>query len=269
MARVELAYKEHANSMDRWGNYTSAEITYVVFEAEDEDVALNAVRNVAPVGFHDLPLDSISIDSRDNDTTFHVVVVYQNSTGESVEEPSEEATVSFECGSATKHMQYALSQRHPYGNKNANGAIGWNGKVGKEMEIAGVDVPTADVKETRTKVMRVSSLTTQYLRRVISLYGCVNNRKFYGWEKGEAMFLGITYAHPRNARNVVVSFHFSIRVNERNVKISGHNIGDVEGFEYISAIPATSVAESTVQSDVSDIYVNQVVKYGDFGLLGV
>jgi len=277
MARVEQNYKEHVNSMDRWGNYLSVEVPYIVFDAVDshgkasEEVALNAVRAAIPQGAYNLPLQSISIDSRVAETTFKVNALYQDDSGSGDygDDDDAEATVSFDCGGSSRHVLYSLQpQRHPYGDKDAQGAIGWNGKVGKEIEIAGVDVPCADIRETRTKSMNVGHLTTAYLRRVVSLVGKVNNRRFYGWEKGESMFLGMSYMRSKKAHHVVVQFHFSIRLNERNVEISGHNVGDVEGHEYISAIPI-SVNDNGLKSDVSDIYASKPWLYGDFSLLGV
>jgi len=276
MARVEQNYKEHVMSMDRWGNYTSVEVPYIVFDSKDnhgkadEAVALEAVRASAPETLHNLPVYSISIDARLDEYTFTVNVMYSNADYDYNDDGDEdqESTVSFDCGNTTKHVLFAYAQRHPYGSKDAQGAIGWNGKPGKEMEISGCDVPTADIRETRTKVMNVGHLTTSYLRRVASLVGKVNNRRFYGWEKGESMFLGMSYMRTKSARHVVVSFHFSIKINENNVKISGHNVGDVEGHEYISAIPI-SVSDNGLKSDVSDVYVSKPWLYGDFSLLGV
>ena len=277
MARVEQNYKEHVNSMDRWGNYLSVEVPYIVFDAVDnygkasEEVALNAVRAAIPQGAYNLPLQSISIDSRVAETTFKVNALYQDDSGSGDygDDDDAEATVSFNLGNSTKHVLYSMQpQRHLYGDKDAQGAIGWNGKVGKEMEIAGVDVPCAECTEVRTKSMNVGLLTSAYIRRVHSLVGKVNNRRFYGWEKGESMFLGMTYMRSKKAHHVVVQFHFSIRLNETNVEISGHKVGNVEGHEYISAIPI-AVSDDGLKSDVSDIYASKPWLYGDFGLLGV
>ena len=271
MARVEQNYKEHVNSMDRWGNYLSVEVPYIVFEVVDEEAALNAVRNAIPMGAYNLPLQNITIDTRVNDTTFKVIALYQedSDTGDYGDDDDAEATVSFTCGNSTKHVLYSMQpQRHLYGGKDAQGAIGWNGKVGKEMEIAGVDVPCAECTEVRTKSMNVGLLTSAYIRRVHSLVGKVNNRRFYGWEKGESMFLGMTYMRSKKAHHVVVQFHFSIRLNETNVEISGHKVGNIEGHEYISAIPI-AVSDDGLKSDVTDIYASKPWLYGDFGLLGV
>ena len=82
------------------------------------------------------------------------------------------------------------------------------------------------------------------------------------------MFLGMSYMRSKKAHHVVVQFHFSIRLNETNVDISGHKVGNIEGHEYISAIPI-AVSDNGLKSDVSDIYASKPWLYGDFSLLGV
>ena len=167
-AKVEQNYKEHATSIDRWGRYTSVEVPYIVFDAADEDAALTAVLNTAPKTLHSLPLDAIEIDSREGDTTFKVNATYRAETStESYgdDEEDEESTISFDCGAGTKHVSFAIDQRIAYGSIDAGGAIGWNGKHGTEMEIAGVDIPTAELRETHTKTMRVSKLTNSETER--------------------------------------------------------------------------------------------------------
>jgi hypothetical protein len=212
-AKVEQNYKEHATSIDRWGRYTSVEVPYIVFDAADEDAALTAVLNTAPKTLHSLPLDAIEIDSREGDTTFKVNATYRAETStESYgdDEEDEESTISFDCGAGTKHVSFAIDQRIAYGSIDAGGAIGWNGKHGTEMEIAGVDIPTAELRETHTKTMRVSRLTNSFIRKVAGFVGKVNSKTFNGWQPGEAMFLGMGYSRAKSAKHVSVTFHFSI-----------------------------------------------------------
>lgn len=271
-ARVEQNYKERATSIDRWGRYTSVEVPYIVFEAEDEDAALTAVLGAAPQTNHNLPLESIEIDSREGDTTFKVTASYRADTSTASygdNEEDEEATISFDCGAGTKHVSFAYNQRIAYGTIDAGGAVGWNGKHGDEMEIAGVDVPTAELRETHTKVMRTSRLTNSYIRQVAGLVGKVNSRTFNGWSAGEVMFLGMSYSRAKSAKHVTATFHFSIQPNETNATLCGHSLGSKKGYEYVSAIPKTSVAEDVPMVDIEAAHISQVCLYADFSVLGV
>ena len=271
-AKVEQNYKEHPTSIDRWGRYTSVEVPYIVFDAADEDAALTAVLNTAPKTLHNLPLDAIEIDSREGDTTFKVNATYRAETSMDSygdDEEDEESTISFDCGAGTKHVSFAIDQRIAYGTIDAGGAIGWNGKHGTEMEITGVDVPTAELRETHTKTMRVSRLTNDFIRKVAGFVGKVNSKTFNGWQPGEAMFLGMSYSRAKSAKHVSVTFHFSIQLNETNAKLCGLSLGSKKGFEYISAIPKTSVEEDVPNVDIEAAHISQVVQYGDFRELGV
>ena len=153
MAKVEMDYREHVKSIDSNGKYRSAEIRYIVFDAESEDVALTAILNTAAKELDELPLDSIEIEERCGDKTFKVNAIYKTEdvssagSSSSSNDDNEEATVSFDCGGGSKHLLYSYSQRKVFGNKDPGGAIGWNGKTGDYCVIMGVDIPTAQLRE--------------------------------------------------------------------------------------------------------------------------
>jgi len=270
--RVEQCYSEHAKSIDKNGKYTSVEIPYLVFEVEDEDAALAAVLAEAPQSCKDLPLDSIEIDERENDTTFKVNAVYRDESDTSTsddEDDEDDPTVSFDCGGGTKHLLYGLAQKKVFGDKDAGGAIGWNGKSGDDSEIAGVDIPTAQLRETYTKSMRLSRLTTGYKRSVAALVGKVNSGSFKGWSPGEVMFLGMSYSSPaKNSKKVTVTFNFAIQPNESGAKIGGKSVSK-KGFEYVWAISKTSAENGSPKVEVEGIYVDQVCEYAGFKALGL
>ena len=167
------------------------------------------------------------------------------------------------------YLLYSYSQRKAYGDKDAGGAIGWNGKSGDDCEIAGVDVPTAQLRETYTKQMKISKLTTAFKRKVAALVGKVNSGSFKGWSAGEVMFLGMSYATPsKKAKKVTVTFNFAIQPNETGVKIAGKSVSK-KGFEYVWAISKTVASSGTPKLEVEGIYVDQVCEYASFSGLGL
>ena len=271
MARVELDYKEHVKSIDNIGKYLTVEIRYIVFEAANEDIALSAVLEIAPQSLSGLPLDSIEIEERCGMQTFKVNVVYAEKEKLEIDDDDddEEPTVSFDCGGGSKHLLYSFSQKTVTGDKNPGGAIGWNGKVGDDCEITGVDIPTAQLRETYTKQMKLSKLSTSYKRKVAALVGKVNSGSFNGWSAGEVMFLGMSYITPnKKSKKVTVSFNFAIQPNESKVKIGGKNISK-KGFEYVWAISKTVINNGKPQMQVEGIYVDQVCEYASFKSLGL
>ena len=271
--KVEQSYEAHNKSVDRYGRYTGVEIQYLAFGAEDEDAALAAVLAEAPKEYGELPLESVEIDSRENDSTFRINAIYRresNSGNSAPDGDGEEPTVSFDCGGGMKHLNYSLSQRKAFGTKDAGSAIGWNGKCGDDCEISGVDVPTAQLRETYTRSMRMSQLSTSYKRRVAELVGKVNSSSFKGWNAGEVMFLGMSYSAPsRGAGKVTVTFNFAIQPNESGAKVGGKGIGNKKGFEYVWAISKTSASGGVPKVELEGIYVDQVCEYASFSGLGL
>jgi len=274
MAKVEMDYKEHVKSIDKNGKYKSVEIRYIVFEAADEDTALTAVLGVAAKELNDLPLDSIEIDERCGDQTFKINALYKtedisSSGGGDDDDDDEDPTISFDCGGGSKHLLYSLAQKKVFGDKDPGGAIGWNGKTGDDCEITGVDIPTAQLRETYTVQMRVSKLSTSYNKKVAALVGKVNSGTFKGWSAGEVMFLGMSYSTPaKKAKKVTVTFNFAIQPNESKVKVGGKSVSK-KGFEYVWAISKTVANNGTPKMQVEGIYVDQVCEYASFSSLGL
>ena len=271
--KVELSYAEHPKAIDKKGNYTSIEVQYLVFGVTTEEEALTAVHGKAPAESKGLPLDSIEIDTRETNDTFRVNAIYREEevdVGDSGGDDDDETpTESFDCGGGTKHLLYSFGQKKVYGDKDAGGAIGWNGKSGDDCEIAGVDVPTAQLRETYTKPMRVSKLTTAFKRKVAGLVGKVNSGSFKGWNAGEVMFLGMSYSTPaKKAKKVTVTFNFAIQPNESGVRIAGKSVTK-KGFEYVWAISKTVASSGTPKLEVEGIYVDQVCEYASFSGLGL
>jgi len=270
--RIEQHFKERPMSMDADGEFTQVEVTYIVFDAESEEQALRGVHDYAPDEWEDLPMESLQISSRESEDVFLVDVTYKNdssSTSSSKEKDEEEPTVSFDCGGGTRHMTHSYDQRIAYGTKSAGGAIGWNGKTGAEMSIAGIDVPTAQLRETYTKVMRLSRITTGFKRKCARLVGKVNSGSFKGWDKGEVMFLGMSYSCPaKKSTKVKVAFNFAIQPNEEST-VCGKKISK-RGFEYAWGLSNTVVDGNGVpKADVEAIYVDEVCKYDSFSVLGL
>lgn len=272
MARVEQNYKERAMAIDSDGECTGLEVPYIVFDAESEEEALAEVHDTAPSERNSVPLESIEIESREGLTTFKVNAIYKRkaaSTSTASDDDEGDATVSFDCGGGAKHLSHSLSQKVVFGSKTAGGAIGWNGKSGSEMEISGVDIPTAQLRETYTKVMRLSKITTTFKRKVAGLVGKVNAGAFKGWNAGEVMFLGMSYSSPaRKSTKVTVTFNFAVQLNESDARVCGKSISK-KGFEYAWALSKTSAEDGVPKAEVESIYVDQVCEYASFNVLGL
>ena len=283
MPEIEELHDLFDYTMDLDGSVSNATHRYLLSdesistELEALDVISQMARNdTNPLNIPNNlpPVSAIKVEDRVNDNTYKIAIEFSrhnfsassNSSNDSENKPTE----SFDCGGGTKHLNYSLAQRKILDNSpDPGGAIGWNGLGGSEMSIKGVDVPTAQLRETYTKTIRKKDLTTNYKRKVAELVGKVNKDKFNGWEPGEVMFLGCSYS-ANLGEKVVVSFNFAIQPNETDKVVGGKKINK-KGFEYAWALSKTVVDTQTNTPKVitSGIYVDKVCEEDSFACLGL
>ena len=281
MATVTLYRTEQVARMEANGNIERMEIPYlvenVVSVAEGEIEALTAVKQAAPPKKGKLVLAYVEIEARESDSVYLVKAIYQkkelyDSHDNNAQTPY---NASFDCGGGTRHIEKSLKQTRIIGDLNANNLINWNGKTGIDMDVRGLDLPTADIRESYTAMIRFGKLVdnAKYRRTLAQLVGKVNDRYFKGWQKGEVMYLGCSYSCELDKewnKLIPVTFHFSIRPNETEVAIGGQTV-DKEGFEYMWTISDTIVdrATGTPTAVITNAYKEQVAEYGNFFLLEI
>ena len=276
---VDLSLEQGSGS----NSNSAATVTYIVKGTTDDIAACTSAYEFAPEEYSSIPKKSVSISERLTDDTWKVEVRYGSesaSSGDGGGDENDEATVSFDCSAGTKHMTQAIEQTCVFAadgqtKDSASAAaavpIGWNGKDGSESEAAGVDVSIGELRETYTKPMSKSKVTgTSWKRKVAELVGKVNSGSFKGWSSGEVMFLGCSYSAPtKGSKNVNVSFHFAIRLNESKATVAGHSVGSKKGFEYIWALTDDEVKNGERVRKVKKIYKAEVCYTDSFGSLGI
>ena len=261
---------------------SSATVYYLVSGTVDDIEAISAAYSMAAENVSGIPKSGVSISERLSEDLWKIEVEYSysNSGSSSKEDDKEdEATLSFDCGGGSKKVITAIGEQRAYGKKSVDPGsyIGWNGKTGPESEIAGVEIPTAQLRETYTKTMSMRSLSTKFKRNVASLVGKVNSSAFKGWEKGEVMFLGCSFSGADDADNVSVTFNFSIQPNEEvalsSITGDSSDSGTVakKGFEYVWSIAETKKDDTSNKPKISTkgVWVAQVAEYADFSKLGL
>ena len=75
--RVEKCFYDLNEYMDYSGFLTQAEVPYLVFGAEEELAALNAVREASPETLENLTRQTLEISERINQDIFKVLVTYE------------------------------------------------------------------------------------------------------------------------------------------------------------------------------------------------
>ena len=264
--------QEGTETWDNTGNVTQFDLKCYVIGDVCKRSAMQAVWENSPDTYENLPRYNIKFDGYDEDKNAEFTVSYQKSTSSGSQQQTDDDAVeiSFSTGGGTKHVVQAISQRCVFGNDPANTLIGWNGKNGEDVEYAGVDVPDANIQLTLTVKRKMSDLGTNWQRSIAAVTGKVNSKTFRGWKAGEVLFEGVSLSGKENDDNISVSYNFSIRRNETNVKIAVDSVGNAvtasaKGFEYAWAVTKFVAGKNVIQS----AFVSQVIETADFSVLGV
>lgn len=272
MARVLESYEAHIKKIDNKGELQSAEIAYVVLDARDENDALNSVLSSAPERYENAFLTAVEIESRDNDTSYRVNAIYEKSSDSSSGQEENDPQMSFDCSGGTAHIVHAISQRKcvlDEGAPDPGCMIGWNGEIANS-EFAGVDIITPQMRESYTRRMRPSALSTEFKRTIAELTGCVNSSKFKGWERGEVLFAGASFSGSSSGSDLVtVTYNFMIQRNESNATIGTLVLGDKFGWEYVWTITENRQTGKSVEVVLKQACVAQVYPFGNFNKLGL
>ena len=264
--------QEGTETWDNTGNVTQFDLKCYIIGDVSKRSAMQAVWENSPDSYENLPRYNIKFDGYDEDKNAEFTVSYQRSTSSGSQQQTNDDAVeiSFSTGGGTKHVVQAISQRRITGKDSVNTLIGWNGKKGEDADYAGVDVPDANIQLTLTVKRKMSELGTSWQRSIAKVTGKVNSKTFRGWAAGEVLFEGVSLSGKEDDENVSVSYNFSIRCNEKNVKIAVDSVGNTvtasaKGFEYCWAVTKFVGNANVIQS----AFVSQVIETADFSTLGV
>ena len=257
---------------------STATVYYLVSGTADDVEAIMTAYSEAVPEISSIPKSGASISERLAEDIWKIEITYAHQSSGSANNSGsgDTSTLSFECGGGTKKVKTSIGEQRRVINNNAPDPghfIGWNGKSGDDSQIDGVDIPTAQMRETYTKEMNLSSLSTSYRRRVAAMVGKVNSGKFKGWERGEVMFLGCSFSGSKADGKITVSFNFNIQPGE-TVDLSDIAEGESgtvskEGFEYIWTISETKTENKQPKTVVKGAWIAKVTGYADFSQLGV
>ena len=276
-------------AIKRSGEMESLEVRFLCMGASGRLEAIQAVIAAAPPEYLDMDMGKVQFSDWEEGGTCIISVEYDkrdyhyNSSKEEDEAEEEEKfqpVLSFDSGSGTAHIVRAFAQfKHngksvdesAWGEDDAAGMIGWNGKVGDECEFAGVDVPCADMRITYTKRMRVAKATsTRFMRACAECSGKVNSDKFMGWKKCELLFLNASFqAALKGEKWTEVSFNFRANPTKEKFVLNGKEIGRKRGWEYVWTRTEDKMVGKKVERNVVGIYKSEVFEYADFGILGL
>ena len=273
--------QEGTETWDVTGNVTQFDLKCYVIGDVSKRSAMQAIWENSPETYENLPRYNIKFDGYDEDKNAEFTVSYQDNTSNSGSsggsaDDENAVEISFSTGGGTKHVVQAINQSVEWKaddfKADQNSPIGWNGKTGSEAEYTGVDVPDANIQLTLTVKRKMSDLGTSWQVNIAKVTGKVNSKTFRGWSAGQVLFEGVSFSGKENDDNVSVSYNFSIRPNEKNVKVATKPNGEdiritKRGFEYAWVV--TKRNDRTGKDDVKAVFLSEVLKYADFSILGV
>ena len=292
-----MEIKRTTEGAETWNSdceVTSAEIKYLVVDPTSKKAAMQACFDDAPAHIDasddsSLEKSGVRFDGITGDGCYDISVLYEKESagGGDYSYGSRDtdyiSSYNFDCGGGQRHITHSKKQEIIDGDIDPGGAIGWNGKYGSESQIAGVDIPAAQPRESYTRVMPKDKLTIAFRRKAASLVGSVNSTPFKGWEAGEVMFLGCTYNinYKKNSKKqdssaektdlVSVTYNFAIQVNESTFEMNNKTYTrKKKGHEYIWSISETIVKENNPPSlEVKGIFIDKICEEADFNELGL
>lgn len=273
MARVEKCFFDLNTAMDSAGKYTSLEVPYIVFEVDDEDAALAAVRGTAEKRVENLELRTIELSERLNQTTFKVTAQYEPlvfDTGDGGGD-SNEPSFNFDTGGGTKHITQSLSTigKFPTTAPDFGGAI----EVDNEGNVNGVDIAMPVMNFSETHYFSPGRVSTSYKKRIAELTGCVNSGSFKGYAAGEVLFLGASGSRRGKSSTDFweITFKFAVSPNATNLKAGTLTVTSKKGWDYLWVRYADDVStdrKALIKKPVA-AYVEKVYEQASFGGLGI
>lgn len=152
-------------------------------------------------------------------------------------------------------------------------------------QVEGVEVVTPNFEFTYTRTF--GFITLQYIRMLALYTGSVNDDTFYGFEKGELLFLGAEgQCKPSDESGRPtwsITFRFAVQRNRENVVVKPHDdpeeeVGGiivplVRGWEYLWVLYQTKSDPDAVPGWIVRVpvaaYVEQVYEFRNFRNLGI
>ena len=268
--KVKAGYYDWREATDAEGNYTSAEVPYFVFDAEDEAGALAAVREEAPAQIGRLYLEEVAIDERMTDTVYKVLATYrvdeqrERAGGDSADAGNSDPAVSFDTTGGTRHLNRSLATISitPAEATNYGGAI----EVDGEGNVNGVDVTMPVMTFSETHTFAPSKVTTAYRKQLFLLTGTANKAAFRDFDIGEVLFLGAS--GQKDGEFWDITFKFAVSPNRTNLKVTDSLIVSSKyGWDYLWVKFGEKVVNGAIVKEPIAAYVERVYEAGDFSKL--
>jgi hypothetical protein len=164
--------------------------------------------------------------------------------------------------------------------RNWQRAIGVDPKTG---EVKGTEKYTAAMKQTLAVELPAQAVTPAYLRLLEDLTGKVNSHRFFGYDAGEVLFMGVpTFRNEAQGSVWKAQFDFAILRNKESYEVYFIDLESGTDFLILEDVHGWSHVWVTYQDATQDIdgvkyrttipleaYEEQIYEYKDLRLMGL
>lgn len=269
---------------------SSRTAVYLIYDAANETEARALAATTIPATLESLIFTDYDLKPLGNGI-FSVEAHFDSKGPREKEEPQKqegEQSFSFETTGGTGKVNYSRLTRDTYitAADAAAGKVAPNFKQGinvTKTSIEGVDVSVPTFSCTVTKIVPAAEMTGEYVRRLFSLTGAVNSKRFtlsvdgtdFVFLIGECRFDGAKGAkRGLETWELTYSFSCSADVDATRDPATAINVGDIvvtrkRGWDYmwVSYEESNDAVANTLVQRPKAVYIEQVYPYLDLNLL--
>lgn len=222
-------------------------VHYIVFDAADEDAAIDYVIANAPATYRNFPITKVAVEERRATTEWIVVVSYgERESRGGGGSPTPGLRLNFHVGGGTVLRREALDLIAFGGAQSP----GWLLNPDNEGNPQGLEVTAPALSFSLTKTVAPNAVTWAWLREVAQYAGSVNLAAWNGFGAGELLFEGIEgNTEDLGKEEFDLGFNFSAAPAEQKVTLQVQNAqGTVapqdvylHGWEYLNVRAAPGI----------------------------
>lgn len=249
----------------------SAELNFTIKAAEDEQTAYQDLvkSGLVSTTFNGLYRNNITIEAEYIDTDNPDNNIWRAVVGYTTGPVSDNSKVtSFDTTGGQQHVTQSLATVgvYPGTSPNMGGAIGYDGE-----RVNGVDITTPAYTFSEQHTFSRFAVSDGYRRTLASLTGCVNSKKFRGFESGEVLFKGASGTTTTTETGIKwqLLFHFATSPNRFNFYVGDILVKEKMGWDYLWVIYGDEINSNQLIKRPRSVYIERLYPFGNFSDLDI
>ncbi len=272
----------------------SADVTYIVMDADDEPEAISYALANAPTTYNSIPLTDIATADRLSESAWLVSVKFSTKLADQTKDAKTAGgaepvvgvnyEIEFEATAGTVHLTRSLSTKQVVMITDEIGdpaavptEVDFNGNINDTGDaVEGCDFPPeADFKWSETHYIKTESVNDEYIRTLEEMAGKVNDETFRNREPGCVLFRGVS-----GKRKDTTSYAFTFRFESKRPLVNANLPSDdvpsfagvnADGYDFVwfRRVPVKDENGKRIIQRAVQCNVEEVAVRGDFSELGI